>query len=242
MRAGPCKEWHKATHHRRRTEISPCSRADTERLRFGIQLETAKVVIAESPSLCTIRAMTLTMLLIPTYQHMLQTLSGLLDKAEQQMPDRAEALLAAQLATDMFPLAAQIRFAVFQAQEAVFRLRGECVPEWLDAIAAEGRNASDACGTIADARRRIDEALSFLTDVFDDALDAGRDLQIAIDLPGGIAFDMTGEQYARDWALPQFYFHVMTAYSILRNQGVEIGKANYVPHMFAYLRPETIAN
>lgn len=186
--------------------------------------------------------MTTTTLLIPTYQHMLQTLSGLLDKAEHQMPDRAEALLSARLAADMFPLAAQVRFAAFQAQEAVFRLRGERVPGWLEAIADEGRNAGDACGTIADARGRIDGALSFLAGVSDDALNAGCDLRIAIELPGGITFDMTCEQYARDWALPQFYFHVITAYAILRNQGVEIGKADYVPYMFAYLRPGKVTN
>jgi hypothetical protein len=44
----------------------------------------------------------------------------------------------------------------------------------------------------------------------------------------------------RDWALGQFYFHVMTAYAILRNEGVAIGKADYVPHMFGYLRAEAV--
>jgi hypothetical protein len=44
-------------------------------------------------------------------------------------------------------------------------------------------------------------------------------------------------QYARDWTLSQFYFHIMSAYAILRNQGVGLGKADYVAHMFAYLRP-----
>ncbi|MDJ0276066.1 DUF1993 domain-containing protein [Sphingomonas sp. 2R-10] len=182
-----------------------------------------------------------TTLLVPTYQHMLQTLSGLLDKVQQQMPDRAETLLAARLAADMFPLAAQVRFAAYQAQEAVFRLRGEHVPEWLDAIAAEGRNAGDAPGTITDAKGRIDAALSFLADLSNDALDAGAALPVAIELPGGMNFDLTGEQYVRDWALPQFYFHVITAYAILRSQGVEIGKADYVPHMFGYLRSGTMA-
>lgn len=182
-----------------------------------------------------------TNLLVPTYQHMLRTLSGLLDKAERQMPDHAEALLAARLAADMFPLAAQVRFAAFQAQEAVFRLRGERVPEWLDAIAAEARNAGDAPGTIANAKARIDDALSYLAGVPSDALDAGAGLSIAIELPGGITFDLNGEQYARDWALPQFYFHVITTYAILRNHGVGIGKADYVPHMFAYLRLGTMA-
>ena len=52
--------------------------------------------------------------------------------------------------------------------------------------------------------------------------------------------DLTAEQYARDWSLSQFYFHVMIAYAILRNNNVEIGKADYVAHMFPYIRPETI--
>lgn len=45
-------------------------------------------------------------------------------------------------------------------------------------------------------------------------------------------FNLTHEQFARDWALGQFTFHVMAAYAILRKEGVEIGKADYVPHMF----------
>ncbi|WP_294248942.1 DUF1993 family protein [uncultured Sphingomonas sp.] len=181
--------------------------------------------------------MTPTKLLVPTYRHMLQTLSGLIDKAERQLPSQAEAMLAERLATDMLPLAAQIRFAAFLAQEAVFRLRGERVPDWLHAVAAEGRNSMSASGTIAEAKARIDDALSFLADVTDDALDAGAHLSIAIELPDGMTFDMTGEEYVRDWALPQFYFHIVTAYAILRSHGVEIGKAEYVPHIFAYLRP-----
>jgi hypothetical protein len=60
---------------------------------------------------------------------------------------------------------------------------------------------------------------------------------IAHALPQGMVFDLTAEQYVRDWALPQFYFHVMTAYAILRAQAVELGKVDYVAHMFPYLRP-----
>lgn len=181
--------------------------------------------------------MSLTELLVPTYRQMLRMLGGLLDKAQRQMPGQAEAFLSARLAADMYPLATQLRFAALQAQEAVFRLRGEPMPPSLDELAAEGRHAGEVPGLISDARKRIDEALSLLDGLAPDALDAGAGLPIAIELPGGIAFDMTGERYARDWALPQFYFHVVTAYAILRSQGVEIGKADYVPHIFAYLRP-----
>ena len=73
-----------------------------------------------------------------------------------------------------------------------------------------------------------------------DALDVNAGKPIAHELANGMIFDLTAEQYARDWTLAQFYFHVMTAYSILRNQGIELGKADYVAHMLPYLRPETI--
>jgi len=179
----------------------------------------------------------LTDLLIPTYKQMLRALAGLLDKAQAQIPDgKAEALLSARLAPDMYPLSTQVRFAAFQAQEATFRLRGEPVPRWLNEVADEGRNAGEAPGSLAEAKVRIDEALSFLNNIEPGALDSGAERPITIELPNGAVFDMTGEQYARDWALAQFYFHVITAYAILRNQGIEIGKADYVPHMFAYLR------
>ena len=59
-------------------------------------------------------------------------------------------------------------------------------------------------------------------------------------LPMGMIFDLTAEQYVRDWALPQFYFYVMTAYAILRAAGIDLGKADFVAHMFAYLRPGTM--
>ena len=64
---------------------------------------------------------------------------------------------------------------------------------------------------------------------------------MVLDLPNGMTFDLTREQFARDWALGQFTFHVIAAYAILRKQGVAIGKADYVPHMFGYLRAQTEA-
>ncbi|WP_457107846.1 DUF1993 domain-containing protein [Methylobacterium sp. P5_C11] len=181
-------------------------------------------------------AMSLTDLLVPTYRQMLRTLAGLLDKALEQRPDVAEDLLAARLAPDMLPLASQIRFAAFQAQEAVYRLTGRALPAWLGQIAAEGWDMRDRPGTVAAAKARITEALACLDELEPAALDGGADFAIALDLPGGLTFDLTGGSYARDWALPQFYFHVVGAYAILRNQGIAIGKADYVPHMFAYRR------
>ncbi len=182
--------------------------------------------------------MSLTTLIVPAYTQMLRALSNWLDKAKAQFPEtEAEALLSARLAPDMFPLSSQVRFACLQAQEAAFRLRGEPLPEALDQLGREGRNAGDDPGSLSEAQARIREALSLLGDFGPDALDAGAQRSIEVQIRNGMIFDMDGEQYARDWAVPQFYFHLITAYAILRSQGVELGKADYVQHAFAYLRP-----
>lgn len=184
--------------------------------------------------------MSLTNLLVPTYTQMLKTLSGWLSKADNQIPKAdAEALLSARLAPDMYPLSTQVRFSCVQAQEAIFRLKGQAFPSSIDELIEEGQRAGDRPGSLSDAHARIDETIALLEGLSPDALDAGSDRPIVLELPNGMVFDMTAEQYARDWALAQFYFHLMTAYSILRSEGIELGKADYVPHMFAYLRPET---
>ncbi|UMY18381.1 DUF1993 domain-containing protein [Methylobacterium organophilum] len=182
--------------------------------------------------------MSLTTLLIPAYAQMLRALAGWLDKARRQLPEAdAEALLSARLAPDMYPLSSQVRFACLQAQEAVFRLRGEAVPEALEQLAREGRNAGERPGSLSEAQARIGETLAMLRALDPEALDAGAQRALTLALPTGMTFDLDGEQYARDWAQPQFYFHLITAYAILRSRGIELGKSDYVPHMFAYLRP-----
>ena len=180
--------------------------------------------------------MTLPDILVPTYVQMLGALSAWLGKAEAQKPHGvAETLLIARLAPDVFPLSTQIRFACVQAQEGMFRLLGQAFPPSIEVLLDEGRNAADRPGSVADARARIAETIAILEAADVPELDPAT--PIAHALPQGMVFDLTAEQYVRDWALPQFYFHVMTAYAILRSQAVELGKADYVAHMFPYLRP-----
>ena len=107
--------------------------------------------------------MTLTTLLVPTYVQMLEALSRWLAKAQAQLPgDAADALLTARLAPDMFPLATQIRFACVQAQEGLYRLRGEEFPPQLTDLLDEGRNAGDHPGTMADAQARLAETIALV--------------------------------------------------------------------------------
>lgn len=187
--------------------------------------------------------MSLTTLLVPSFTQMLQGLSCWLDKAvaqEEASGREPDALLSLRVAPDMYPLASQIYFVCFQAQEAVYRLRGEPVPEALAQVRQQGWSANEHVGTMADARARIAEALSFLGGLAPETLDKGRTQQIALDLPNGMIFDMTGEQYARDWVLPQFYFHLTTAYALMRGQGVALGKGDFVAHTLGYIRPGTM--
>jgi len=172
---------------------------------------------------------------------MLGSLSGWLKKAQEQMPEaNAQSLLTARLTSDMLPLSTQIRFACVQAQEAILRLKEEPFPDSIDELIEEGRNAGERPGSLADAQARIDETIALLGDLAPDALDADADKPLAHELPNGMILDLTAGQYARDWTLPQFYFHLMTAYAILRSEKVDLGKADYVAHMFSYIRPETI--
>lgn len=176
-------------------------------------------------------SISLTELLIPTYKQMLNHLSGWLDKAG----DKASKLLDHRLAPDMHPLDSQVRFVCHQSKEAVCRLQGKEIPP------LQSAELPETVGTVDDAKARIQEALTFLEALEPNALDdlSISERTITLELPGGMTFDMTAAQFARDWALPQFYFHITVAYSILRNAGIELGKADYVPHMFVYLRPGT---
>lgn len=180
-----------------------------------------------------------------TVQSAVNMLGGLnqwLEKAKEQLgAEQAEALLAARLAPDMFPLTTQIRFACGQAIEVVYRLQGRDLPPLSQTILAEARAGGETPGTLADAQHRIDQAIAQIEEAMDQApcLDGGA--MIEHSLPMGLTFDLNAEQFLRDWALPQFYFHVSMAYAILRANGVNIGKADYIAHMFAYLRPNAEA-
>ncbi|AZE67700.1 hypothetical protein SAMN05216475_1641 [Pseudomonas synxantha] len=164
---------------------------------------------------------------IPCFAQMLRALLSLLSKGEAAAFERGydpQTLLEARLAPDMHDLARQIQYACTQALEAVQRLTQQPVrtltpPE-----------------NLTTAKALIERTLIILDSMDRAQIEEGAERQIAIELPNGMVFDMTGSEYAVNWAIPQFYFHLVTAYNILRHNGVPLGKADYVQHMFAYLR------
>lgn len=186
--------------------------------------------------------MKLTAFLVPTLSNQLNAVDGWLEKAEMFVSQRGESpdgLLRLRLAPDMLPLATQLRFLSFQAQEPIYRLRGVPVPDAVLEIRQEGRDGGEKPGTWSEGRARVVEASRFLASVSDDEFDDAPDRPITHELPTGMTFDMSREEYVRDWAVPQAAFHQMITYAILRQAAVPLGKADYVPHMFSYLRPGT---
>ena len=161
--------------------------------------------------------------LLATYDNMLGSLDAWLAKAADH--PRGDGLLDARLAEDMFPLARQIRFCCNMPGEA------------MAAAASVAYGSSDVDDTtIAAARERIAATQRLVAD-WRDALIAADDAPLALSLANGMTFDLNTASYVRDWALPQFYFHLMTAYAILRANGVALGKVEYVGYMLRHLRP-----
>lgn len=175
-------------------------------------------------------------MLLPTYRKMLGAFDAWLAKAEAD--GKGDDLMGARLAPDMFPLTTQVRFACLQAYEGVARLSNRDLPDAAARLLAAGRVGGDAPGTLSEARAAIAETLAMLDEA--DAAGPEPSAPLAHELPNGMIFDLTAEQYVRDWALPQFYFHLMAGYAILRAEGVSLGKPDYVAHKFTYLRPGTM--
>ena len=170
-------------------------------------------------------------LTVPAYKNGLKALSGELARAlawgtENDIGELQFAV--ARLAPDMFPLAAQIRSTCRQAVQPLARLGVEGVPEFAE-------DASD----FAAMQNQIATTLAFLDPVEPAALGSDGDRAVSFDLPNGMVFDMTAFEYLRDWAQPQFYFHRVAAYAVLRHMGVPLGKADYVGYITRHLRPGT---
>jgi hypothetical protein len=151
---------------------------------------------------------------IETFAPMLGTLSGWLDKPG------AGALVDARLAPDMYPLATQVQLACHHARDFVARITGREPPAFDGA--EEG---------VAELKARIATTIELLKKVPAGAFEGADERDIAMPLQGTLVLEMKGHQFLRDWALPHFYFHVVTAYDILRHHGVELGKQDYLGHI-----------
>jgi len=156
---------------------------------------------------------------IKTYAPVLRTLSEILDKAAEHAGPDADALGEARLAPDMFPLVKQVQIACDHAKNGTARLMGKEAPRF-----------EDDEKTLAELKARIARTLDYLDSASPSDFEGAEERHLSIPLFEGHTLEMNGTQYLRDWSLPNFYFHVVTAYDILRANGAPIGKRDYLAH------------
>ena len=160
---------------------------------------------------------------VPIFLRQLESLAAWLDKAELHAAAKkfdADVLLATRLAPDMLPFATQVRIACDSAKFGVSRLAG-----------AEAPKFADDEQTFGEIKERVRRTIVYLQSVPADSIDGSEERDIAVPRRGGDPLMMKGEAYLKHYSLPNFFFHVTTAYALLRHNGVELGKADYLGTM-----------
>lgn len=163
-------------------------------------------------------------LAVETFAPMLHTLSLLLERGAEKLDPAA--MVAARLAPDMFPLTQQVQFACFQAEEAVLRLSGGAPTP----LATPDED-------VEQLQRRIAATIERIREVPEAAFVGAEERMIVRPLVDGLVIELSGLRFLREWSFPNFYFHLVTAYGILRHHGVELGKRDYMRHIGPAIRP-----
>ena len=155
----------------------------------------------------------------PVFARMLKNLSAILAKAEQQAKTKGydpSVLLSGRLAPDMFPLTKQVQIATDHAKGAVARLAGH-TPEAIE----------DTETSFAEVQARIAKVVAIVEGYKPEQIDGSEDREVSVKIPNA-ELKFSGLDYINQWAMPNFYFHITTAYAILRANGVELGKRDFL--------------
>ena len=156
---------------------------------------------------------------VPVYIPYMKTLSRLLKKAEDNCVARKidpSVMLQSRLFPDMFPLTRQVQIACDTAKFAGARLSGNTAPSW-----------ADDEKSFAELQARIGKTIDYINALDKTQFEGAASRAITFKA-GQREFNFTGKDYLAKYALPNFFFHVVTAYNILRHNGVEIGKTDYL--------------
>jgi uncharacterized protein len=156
----------------------------------------------------------------PVFETGLTALAAVLDKAAQHAEARkfdSAIFLSMRLRPDMFTFARQVQSACDQAKFGAGRLGGGEIPRF------EDKEAS-----LAELKARIEATVAYVKGLDPKAIDAAADREIVFPVGGNMKMKMKGADYLFHFVLPNFFFHLTTAYGILRFSGVEIGKRDFL--------------
>ena len=155
----------------------------------------------------------------PIFVSLLGNLTTWLDKAEAHAAAKKfepSVYMTARLAPDMLPFANQIQIACDTAKFLVARLAGIEAPKF-----------DDAETSLADLRARVAATIAFVKSVPAASIDGTEDKDVTLPRRGG-PIVMKGQAYLTQFALPNFFFHMTAAYALLRHNGVELGKMDFL--------------
>ena len=156
---------------------------------------------------------------VPVCVRMLSNLSAILKKAEAYAAAKKidpSVLINARLAPDMFPLSRQIQIATDVTKGGAARLAGVDVPSYEDKEA-----------TFPELQERIQKTITFIQSIKPAQIDGSEEREINLKV-GGNEMNFLGLPYLLTFVMPNVYFHVTTAYAILRHNGLDVGKMDYL--------------
>ena len=156
---------------------------------------------------------------VPPFRAMLKNLSAVMAKAEAHCEARKidpSAFIAARLYPDMLPFTSQVQIATDNAKGAAARLAGVEIPKF-----------EDNEKTFAELQARLDKTIAFLDTLTEAQFEGAETRDIVLQQRAG-TLEFKGATYLLQFANPNVYFHITTAYALLRHGGVEIGKKDYL--------------
>lgn len=156
---------------------------------------------------------------IPPLKRSLTNLSAILKKGEDYADAKKiehSVLLNARLFPDMYPLTRQVQIATDMSKGAAARLSGIEVPKY-----------EDDESTFAELQARIAKTITFIDSIKPAQMEGAENLDIVIPIRK-TELKFTGQAYLLNWVMPNVHFHVTTAYNILRHNGVELGKPDFL--------------
>jgi hypothetical protein len=156
---------------------------------------------------------------LAVFSHMLSNLDKIFTKAEADAEARKidpQVYVNARLAPDMLPLTRQVQIMTDQVKGGSSRLAGQESPKW-----------ADEEKTFADLHARIKKAIDHLKNFKPSDFEGAETRTIELKFPNA-TFTFTGKDYFLNFVIPNFYFHYTTAYAILRHNGVQIGKGDFL--------------
>jgi hypothetical protein len=155
---------------------------------------------------------------VPVFVNSLTNMRAWLEKAAQEKDEAA--LLESRLAPDMRPLPAQYQMASDSAKNALARLSGTDAPAMPDSET-----------TFGELKDRCDRTIDYVSSFGEQQLEGSEEREVVLRFPNGTGYRFRGVDYLTGFALPNFLFHVTTAYGILRHGGVSLGKPDFLQHL-----------